>query len=51
VRLILDRALKGNASRMMALVCAGAINWTGIGSVVFALAEKSLLRYTGSSAS
>jgi tRNA(Arg) A34 adenosine deaminase TadA len=29
-------------------MCAGAIYWTGIGRVVYALAEKSLLRYTGS---
>ena len=29
-------------------MCAGAIYWTGIGRVVFALAEKGLLRYTGS---
>src|SRR6202046_3998197 len=29
-------------------MCAGAIYWTGIGRVVFALSEKSLLRYTGS---
>src|SRR6202046_1709305 len=30
-------------------MCAGAIYWTGIGRVVFALAETGLLRYTGSS--
>jgi tRNA(Arg) A34 adenosine deaminase TadA len=29
-------------------MCAGAIYWTGIGRVVFALSEKGLLRYTGS---
>ena len=29
-------------------MCAGAIYWTGIGRVVFALAETGLLRYTGS---
>ena len=29
-------------------MCAGAIYWTGIGRVVYALAEKGLLRYTGS---
>jgi tRNA(Arg) A34 adenosine deaminase TadA len=29
-------------------MCAGAIYWTGIGRVVFALAEAGLLRYTGS---
>jgi tRNA(Arg) A34 adenosine deaminase TadA len=29
-------------------MCAGAIYWTGIGRVVFALAESGLLRYTGS---
>jgi tRNA(Arg) A34 adenosine deaminase TadA len=31
-------------------MCAGAIYWTGIGRVVFALAETGLLRYTGSHA-
>jgi tRNA(Arg) A34 adenosine deaminase TadA len=29
-------------------MCAGAIYWTGVGRVVFALAETGLLRYTGS---
>jgi tRNA(Arg) A34 adenosine deaminase TadA len=29
-------------------MCAGAIYWTGIGRVVFALSEKGLLSYTGS---
>ncbi len=29
-------------------MCAGAIYWTGIGRVVFGLAETGLLRYTGS---
>ena len=29
-------------------MCAGAIYWTGIGRVVFALADAGLLRYTGS---
>jgi tRNA(Arg) A34 adenosine deaminase TadA len=29
-------------------MCAGAIYWTGLGRVVFALAETGLLRYTGS---
>ena len=29
-------------------MCAGAIYWIGIGRVVFALAETSLMRYTGS---
>jgi len=29
-------------------MCAGAIYWTGIGRVVFALAETGLLGYTGS---
>jgi tRNA(Arg) A34 adenosine deaminase TadA len=29
-------------------MCAGAIYWTGIGRVVFALAETGLSRYTGS---
>jgi tRNA(Arg) A34 adenosine deaminase TadA len=29
-------------------MCAGAIYWTGISRVVFALAETGLLRYTGS---
>jgi len=29
-------------------MCAGAIYWTGIGRVVFALAETGLLKYTGS---
>jgi len=29
-------------------MCAGAIYWTGIGRVVYALSEKGLLRYTGS---
>ena len=28
-------------------MCAGAIYWTGIGSVVFALSEKNLCRLTG----
>jgi tRNA(Arg) A34 adenosine deaminase TadA len=28
-------------------MCAGGIYWTGIGRVVFALAETGLLRYTG----
>jgi len=28
-------------------MCAGAIYWTGIGRVVFALAESGLLNYTG----
>jgi tRNA(Arg) A34 adenosine deaminase TadA len=29
-------------------MCAGAIYWTGIGRVVYALPEKGLLAYTGS---
>jgi tRNA(Arg) A34 adenosine deaminase TadA len=29
-------------------MCAGAIYWTGVGRVVYALPEKGLLRYTGS---
>jgi tRNA(Arg) A34 adenosine deaminase TadA len=29
-------------------MCAGATYWTGIGRVVFALAETGLMRYTGS---
>jgi tRNA(Arg) A34 adenosine deaminase TadA len=29
-------------------MCAGAIYWTGIGRMVFALSEKGLLNYTGS---
>jgi tRNA(Arg) A34 adenosine deaminase TadA len=29
------------------VMCAGAIYWTGLGRVVFALAESGLLRYTG----
>lgn len=29
-------------------MCAGAIYWTGIGRVVFALSEKNLYHYTGS---
>jgi tRNA(Arg) A34 adenosine deaminase TadA len=29
-------------------MCAGAIYWTGLGRVVFGLAESGLLRYTGS---
>jgi tRNA(Arg) A34 adenosine deaminase TadA len=29
-------------------MCAGGIYWTGIGRVVFGLAETGLLRYTGS---
>lgn len=29
-------------------MCAGAIYWTGIGRVVFALRETGLMRYTGS---
>jgi tRNA(Arg) A34 adenosine deaminase TadA len=28
-------------------MCAGAIYWTGIGRIVFALAETGLLKYTG----
>jgi tRNA(Arg) A34 adenosine deaminase TadA len=28
-------------------MCAGAIYWTGIGRVVFALSEQGLMRYTG----
>jgi tRNA(Arg) A34 adenosine deaminase TadA len=28
-------------------MCAGAIYWTGLGRVVFGLAESGLLRYTG----
>jgi len=31
-------------------MCAGAIYWTGIGRVVFALAETGLLEFTGSDA-
>jgi tRNA(Arg) A34 adenosine deaminase TadA len=31
-------------------MCAGAIYWTGIGRVVFALAESRLLEFTGSDA-
>jgi len=31
-------------------MCAGAIYWTGIGRVVFALAESGLLNYTGTHA-
>jgi tRNA(Arg) A34 adenosine deaminase TadA len=31
-------------------MCAGAIYWTGIGRVVFALSEKGLLRFTGNDA-
>jgi tRNA(Arg) A34 adenosine deaminase TadA len=29
-------------------MCAGAIYWTGIGRVVYALPEQALMRYTGS---
>jgi tRNA(Arg) A34 adenosine deaminase TadA len=29
-------------------MCAGAIYWTGIGRVVFALRETGLMQYTGS---
>lgn len=29
-------------------MCAGAIYWTGIGRVVYALPEQDLMRYTGS---
>lgn len=29
-------------------MCAGAIYWTGIGRVVFALSETGLIKYTGS---
>jgi tRNA(Arg) A34 adenosine deaminase TadA len=29
-------------------MCAGAIYWSGVGRVVFALAETGLMRYTGS---
>ncbi len=28
-------------------MCAGAIYWTGVGRVVFALSETALMRYTG----
>ncbi|MGA2217666.1 MAG: hypothetical protein ABSG51_06250 [Terracidiphilus sp.] len=28
-------------------MCAGAIYWTGIGRVVFALGERGLLKFTG----
>jgi len=31
-------------------MCAGAIYWTGVGRVVYALAEKGLLQYTGNDA-
>ncbi len=31
-------------------MCAGAIYWTGVGRVVFGLAETALLRFTGSHA-
>lgn len=31
-------------------MCAGAIYWTGIGRVVFALAETALLKFTGNDA-
>ena len=31
-------------------MCAGAIYWTGIGRVVYALSEKGLLHFTGSNA-
>jgi tRNA(Arg) A34 adenosine deaminase TadA len=31
-------------------MCAGAIYWTGIGRVVFALAETGLLKFTGNDA-
>jgi tRNA(Arg) A34 adenosine deaminase TadA len=31
-------------------MCAGAIYWCGIGRVVYALAEKGLLQYTGNDA-
>jgi tRNA(Arg) A34 adenosine deaminase TadA len=31
-------------------MCAGAIYWTGLGRVVFGLAESGLFRYTGSHA-
>ncbi|HET9696320.1 MAG TPA: nucleoside deaminase [Terriglobales bacterium] len=31
-------------------MCAGAIYWTGIGRVVFALSEKNFYRYTGTHA-
>ncbi len=36
------------ASTEPCAMCAGAIYWTGIGRVVFALPETALLRYTGS---
>jgi len=38
------------ASTEPCAMCAGAIYWTGIGRVVFALAETGLLNYTGSNA-
>jgi tRNA(Arg) A34 adenosine deaminase TadA len=31
-------------------MCAGAIYWTGIGRVVFALAEAGLFQFTGNDA-
>jgi len=31
-------------------MCAGAIYWTGVGRVVYALSEKSLLAFTGNDA-
>ena len=38
------------ASTEPCAMCAGAIYWTGIGRVVFGLAESGLFRYTGSHA-
>lgn len=38
------------ASTEPCAMCAGAIYWTGIGRVVFALSENGLFRFTGSDA-
>ena len=50
-KLVSEQELAGSTlytSTEPCAMCAGAIYWSGIGRVVFALAEKGLLRYTGS---
>ena len=50
-KLATERELAGSTlytSTEPCAMCAGAIYWSGIGRVVYALAEKDLLRYTGS---
>jgi tRNA(Arg) A34 adenosine deaminase TadA len=52
-KLVSEQELAGSTlytSTEPCAMCAGAIYWSGVGRVVFALTEKSLLRYTGSHA-